>query len=209
MKPFPSNHWFYLFNTSLIQYLYQMRSKPNETSNTSHLQRLKYLHYGLLLVELLRALYLSELPPDSLFAHLSYNPLMTSLTITFKFLTPAVLKAVCLMVLFAIYVDYSMYFKLDYFLLHLFHQLTIDNAEEFFDINKKVLKVPQWSYLKPIQCIHQCYNLQKYIWHSKNLQFKHQQLDSFPFISAQLRARIIVLSTFIEFVFAVMNAFYG
>ena len=126
-----------------------------------------------------------------------------------RFLNGGTMKAACLMIIFSIYLDYIIYFKLDHFLLNLFHQLVIDNAAQFLSINKKVLSVPRWNYFKPLHSTREWYHLQRQIWHSNNLQFKLGQLDSFPNISTQLRARMFVHSSTIDVLFATLNAISG
>src|SRR5699024_10307140 len=102
---------------------------------------------------------LSELAVDSMANHLPYNPIMTGVRMRLRFLNDGTMKAACLMIIFSLYLDYIVYFKLDHFLLNLFHQLVIDNSAQFLYINKKVLNVPRWNYFKPMHSTREWYHL--------------------------------------------------
>src|SRR5699024_4359135 len=157
-------HWATIFTTQMMQFLYQIK-KPSRNRQFNIFKRIKAVQYSLLLIGMFRAQYLSTLnTQEDLIDHLPYNPLMTSALLRFRFLSGPTLKAISLLALFAIHIDYTVSFKSDTYLVKVVQQLLLENSSRLFELNRRVLIKPTARYYRLYRRIKQRSRLYRTLW---------------------------------------------
>src|SRR5699024_3437619 len=73
---------------------------------------------------------------QSIEEHLPYNPLLVLLLKRYHFFNATTLRCCALMGLFAIFVDYGLYFKMDHRLGRAISELVVENGQHFIELNE-------------------------------------------------------------------------
>lgn len=168
----------------------------------------KALQYTVILGITFRALYISTLTTRAeVAAHLPYNPLVISACMTFKFLNSNVLRCTCLLTLFLLFLDYSLYFRLDAEHLQAAQEIMVENGRRFGELNSGSLAGGGGG----------CGSVQmgkfwlkaalKRIWNlsSPALHFYSPRLRCFPALSPRVRAQLVVVSALTEILVVTLN----
>ena len=206
----PPSPWFTLGNLTLLRYLYQFKPPPGvpisgQTAQSyRHFRLGRQLFYANILLHLLRVCYLNYhlASGGRLVDQQPYAPFFTVLIESFHFYTnQTVLILLTTGAIMTISTDYLICFKMDHHLLKIAYQLMIENGEQLLESNRRQLgERPQFNWRKPGHFLQLWSAMIQSIWNSSNLQFKKTQLAVFPNLSAQLRARLAVYSTAIEWI---------
>lgn len=133
-------------------------------------------------------LQLRHLPLE---AHIDVDPVLTTLVIHFHFFNIFTTAATGLLGIFAFYVDYSICFMLDLYILKIGHDIIVNNAANFWSLNSAVSQK------------YTCKEVQQFIlkiWNNFDVVFKFKSLQNFDGLSTKIRAKVLILSTVIEWV---------
>ncbi len=218
---FNRHHLFCLKTSALVTYLYNRKSHFHPThSMLSHENRKKInflqnwlpscrfwleksAQYSVILAITFRALYISFLSTENeLKDHLSVNPLVISVLLQFRFLNGTVLRCTCLLTLFLLYVDYSLYFRLDGTQLEVANEVIVENGRHFVVLNSR------HSGSGPIKTAKFWFqSLVGKTWQNSpaNFKFFKQNLISFPNLSVKLRTQLAVTSAVTEMAVVLVN----
>ncbi len=163
----------------------------------------KIAQFCVILAITVRALHISFLNTEiELNAHLYINPLVISVMTRFRFLNGVVLRCTCLLTFFLLYVDYSLYFRLDGGELAVANEIMVENGQNFVQLNSgysgdgKPIRVARFW----LQALF------NQIWNSsKHFNFYKHTLISFPALSIKLRAQLAVCSAITEMLVVIVN----
>lgn len=209
------NHHFFCQKTStFLGFLYKRKHNLNEQLNNSSRRQTRFtrwipsrfrvektIQYSIILGITFRAFYISTFTTQTeMTAHLPFSPLMISACTHFNFLNSNVLRCSCLLTFFLLFLDYSLYFRLDSEHLQASQEILVENGRHFVELNSGVSSntlVNGKFWLKA---------LFKQIWkYSSFLHFYKPSLHCFPALSPSLRAQLIVLSAITEMLVVALN----
>lgn len=219
-------HFFNIFTSTFIIFLYNKRciSCINKNKKQINVQKTsssillkkkcsfrlpssyiiaKTLQYAIMIIIGMRAFYVSLLfdhKTNSTDSHLLYNPLIVSVVRNLKFFNSTVLKCVCQLAIFSFFIDYLLYFHIDFRMLKAAKEIVVENGRYFIqlnsDVNNKNKHLKSWLTISSFW-----YRaLTKRIWTTKSslLKFNKPTLASFPHLSTKLRAQVAVYSALLE-----------
>ena len=201
-------------------FLSRKKSKSRTLSNNPAYTvfcRFKCLQYGALGCFTIRLLFISFLLSRS--TNLKNSLETTSFYFFFKsgghlcfaklhLFTATTIACLCLMALFALYLDYALTFNLDDFLIRALQEIMVENGRDFRLLNDGVNgvhwpKVTNVAHLWTLVASYQ--TLVRGIWTCFSLKFYKNKLEYFPALSGKLRAQMVVFSAIIEAVIVFLN----
>lgn len=233
-----NHHLLCLRTSTLATYLYTIKSVKgqrqkhmSQTSNPySTFIWVKCLQYAILGQFTLRTLYTNFLFSNAesgekvlANSHMLFNPVVVFAIKKFTFLNSTTVACSCMLVFFALYLDYSLSFHLDDYLLQAIEELLVENGHHFRLLNdsqggRKLPGGVEGGELNRSRKASTNFNFP--IWRRLSLygslvsktrnsfdclKFYKSSLESFPSLSGKLRARMVVLSTIIDSTIVLLN----
>ena len=176
----------------------------------------KTVQYGLNAAITLEGLYasitlnLDQLQLNEGNPHSSYHPLIIFNMATFRFFSATVLRCSCLMAVFAVYVDLTLYFRLDATVMRAINELIVLNGRHFRQINSKLVLAGAGSAIggqivpEVLQFWYRA--VKGKIWTNPGVKFDKLRLgEGFLGLSTKLRTQLVLYSATAEVVTFIAN----
>lgn len=207
-----NHHLFCVRTSTIVSYLYCKNKYQQKISQKvcSTFVLGKVVQLCILVSITLRAQYVSFLLGDSqntnnftLYDRFPFHPLVVSALINFKFFNSSVFQCSALLIVFAISIDYTLYFGFDERALEAAYELIVQNGRYFTKLNKLKLNLNK-HFTRQIQ------TFVKFITNNFSLVKFHQPvLQSYPTLSSKLRTKLVFISAFFEVSVESVNLIIG
>lgn len=149
-----------------------------------------YLYCCLLPIRCLTVSFL-KVQHCNLLDHASIDPLLSHLMLHFSIVNEYTIVADGLLGLFAIHLDYTVYFKSG--LRNIAYEIIYKNGAHFWTLNTEK---KQFTNCKTVK------ELTGNLWNGRGVRFHQQKLKYFEHVGAQIRAKAAILSTILEWAIA-------
>lgn len=133
--------------------------------------------------------------------HVWIDPVHSHFVLQFNFFNYYTTAATGLLGLYALFIDYTIFYQFDLYLINRTYEIIVRNSTLFWVLNSgSNLKFSSRKQIKDF-CVH--------LWNGVNVCFYHPNLKCYPNIGHKIRTQALVLSTILDWGFAGFLIFLG
>ena len=143
---------------------------------------------------------------DNLQHHVPLDPVMSHLALQLSVFNAYTTASMGLLAFFGLYVDYSMHFRLDHYMLNLTNEWIVVNARWFWSLNWNRMREREvrrsGSGANSIQLWRRTL---RRIASGRGVVFAVRRLTFFPQASPDIRAKVAMFSSIVDWLFGLLN----